>query len=150
MLEKIHSWSCIMVGTASWTITGNRSGFGKSSNSFIISQDLDDSSESRGGARWQRNARQSTYNAFTSARSWNRYQLSYYFHHLLEDECLKWFPTRQSCTSCDLLGCGLREKIEKRQWIIHLALRCHLAPPRLTDDSWALSSNEPESLLTRS
>ena len=36
------------------------------------------------------------------------------FHQLLKHECLKYFPTRQSCTSCDFLGPGLREKIEDK------------------------------------
>ena len=54
---------------------------------FLVSLELQceqwkERPESLGGARWQRKARQSTYNAFTIARSWNRHHLFYYFHHL--------------------------------------------------------------------
>ena len=51
----------------------------------------------------QRETKYVLYNAFTIVRSWNCHRLSCYFHQVLKDECLKHFPTRQSCISCDFL-----------------------------------------------
>ena len=60
------------------------------------------------------------------------------FHHLLKDECLKYFSISQSFISCNFLRCEFREKIEKEKQFIS---RCAATSRSLNIPTVEIQSN---------